>query len=125
MATGPNLDVRDIKTSDSAFVLAAPLPPQRTFESLKDAWFMEVCGRPSQTRRPLTPCTQPCSHVRPRLQAGRQAEAADRQALCAQVIFDPLGKYGSYGAVEERKVGRGRSGSRRSRRRESNGSSGQ
>jgi len=61
MATGPNLDVRDVKTSDSSFVLAAPLPDKRTFESLKDAWFMEV-------------------------------------------IFNPLGKYGSYGAVEERKV---------------------
>ena len=41
MATGPNLDVRDVKTSDSSFVLVAPLPDKRTFESLEDAWFME------------------------------------------------------------------------------------
>lgn len=42
MATGPNLDVRDVKTSDSSFVLVAPLPDKRTFESLEDAWFMEL-----------------------------------------------------------------------------------
>ena len=30
LAKGPNLDVRDIKTSDSAFVLVAPLPKGKT-----------------------------------------------------------------------------------------------
>jgi hypothetical protein len=61
MAGGPNLDVRDIKTSDSAFVLAAPLPAKATFDTLKDEWFLKI-------------------------------------------IFAPEGKYGQYGAVEDRKV---------------------
>ena len=52
MAGGPNLDVRDVKTSDSSFVLAAPLPSSRTFESLKDAWFMEAPLRPNQRCKP-------------------------------------------------------------------------
>tara|TARA_B100000787_G_C15934825_1_gene182368 strand:+ start:146 stop:316 length:171 start_codon:yes stop_codon:yes gene_type:complete len=52
MATGPNLDVRDVKTSDSSFVLAAPLPDKRTFESLKDAWFMEVSPSPNPSLDP-------------------------------------------------------------------------
>ena len=52
MAGGPNLDVRDVKTSDSSFVLAAPLPSSRPFESLKDAWFMEAPLRPNQRCKP-------------------------------------------------------------------------
>ena len=47
MASGPNLDVRDIKTSDSAFVLAAPLPAQKSFEALKDSWFMDIIFSPT------------------------------------------------------------------------------
>lgn len=38
----PNLDVRDVKTADSAFLLAAPLPAGTSFERLSDAWFLDV-----------------------------------------------------------------------------------
>ena len=90
MATGPNLDVRDVKTSDSSFVLAAPLPDKRTFESLKDAWFMEV---------PLSPNPSPDPSPNP-----NPNPSSNPNSNPNQVIFNPLGKYGSYGAVEERKV---------------------
>ena len=42
LAGGPNLDVRDVKQSDSAFVLAAPIPSKTKFEALNDEWFLEV-----------------------------------------------------------------------------------
>ncbi len=61
LADGPNLDVRDLKTSDSAFVLAAALPAGRRLETLTDDWFLEL-------------------------------------------LFDPQGKYGAYGKVDDRKV---------------------
>jgi len=61
LAGGPNLDVRDVRQSDSAYVLVAPLPPRFTIDRLTDEWFMDV-------------------------------------------LFDPAGKYGQYGVVEDRKV---------------------
>ena len=61
LAGGPNLDVRDVKQSDSAFVLAAPLPPRTKFEALKDDFFINV-------------------------------------------LLDPMGKFGQYGACDDRKV---------------------
>lgn len=61
LAGGPNLDVRDVKTSDSAFVLAAPLPRGMSLERLKDDFFLDV-------------------------------------------LFDPQGKYGAYGQVDDRQV---------------------
>jgi hypothetical protein len=61
LAGGPNLDVRNVKESDSAFVLAAPLPLGKTIEILDEEFFLNV-------------------------------------------IFDPQGKYGQYGAVDDRKV---------------------
>ena len=61
LAGGPNLDVRNIRESDSAFVLVAPLPQMQKFESLADDFFLDI-------------------------------------------IFSPTGKYGSYGAVDDRKV---------------------
>jgi hypothetical protein len=91
MATGPNLDVRDVKTSDSSFVLVAPLPDKRTFESLKDAWFMEA---------PLSPNPSPDPSPDPSPKPNPFNPNPDPN----KVIFNPLGKYGSYGAVEERKV---------------------
>jgi len=91
MATGPNLDVRDVKTSDSSFVLVAPLPDKRTFESLKDAWFMEV---------PLSANPSPDPSPDPSPKPNPFNPNPDPN----KVIFNPLGKYGSYGAVEERKV---------------------
>ena len=60
LAGGPNLDVRDVRQSDSAFVLVAPLP-RVAFEALPNDFFLDV-------------------------------------------LFDPNGKYGAYGQVEERKV---------------------
>ena len=50
-----------MKDSDSAFVLAAPLPPKKSIESLDESFFLNV-------------------------------------------LFDPKGKYGQYGAVDDRKV---------------------
>ena len=61
VAGGPNLDVRDVKAGDSAFVLVTELPAGKRFEDLKDSFFLDL-------------------------------------------IFDPAGKYGQYGAVEDRKV---------------------
>ena len=61
VAGGPNLDVRDLKESDSAFVLATDMPAGKRFEDLKDDFFLDL-------------------------------------------LFDPAGKYGSYGTVEDRKV---------------------
>jgi len=62
-ADGPNLDVRDVKESDSAFLLVAPLPA-----------------------------------------SARGSIAAVSQDFFFDVLFSPQGKYGSYGAVDERKV---------------------
>lgn len=61
LAGGPNLDVRDVKNSDSAFVLVRALPPRTKFDDLKSDFFLDL-------------------------------------------IFDPQGKYGAYGAVDDRKV---------------------
>ena len=47
LAGGPNLDVRDVKQSDSAFVLAAALPPRTKFEALADDWFLDVMFDPA------------------------------------------------------------------------------
>ena len=47
LAGGPNLDVRDVKASDSAFVLAAPMPKNAKFEALKDDFFLEVLFDPA------------------------------------------------------------------------------
>jgi hypothetical protein len=61
LAGGPNLDVRNVRESDSAFVLAKSLPARTNFDALPDSFFLDV-------------------------------------------IFDPAGKYGQYGSVEERSV---------------------
>lgn len=66
LAGGPNLDVREIKESDSAFLLVTPLPasardPSEAFKALPADFFLNV-------------------------------------------LFDPKGKYGAYGTVDERKV---------------------
>ena len=61
LSGGPNLDVRDVRQSDSAFVLVAPSPRGKTLEQLPDDFYLSI-------------------------------------------LFDPAGKYGSYGTVEERKV---------------------
>jgi len=62
-ADGPNIDVRDVKESDSAFLLVAPLPTSArgSIEKLPPEFFIDV-------------------------------------------LFSPQGKYGAYGAVDERKV---------------------
>jgi len=46
LAGGPNLDVRDVRTSDSAFLLAAPLPSGASFESLTNDYFLDVLFAP-------------------------------------------------------------------------------
>jgi len=61
LAGGPNLDVRDVKNSDSAFVLVRALPPRTKFDDLKNDFFVDL-------------------------------------------MFDPQGKYGAYGAVDDRKI---------------------
>ena len=61
LAGGPNLDVRDVRQSDSAFLLVGALPAGQAFESLPDNFFLDL-------------------------------------------LFDPAGKYGQYGQVEDRKV---------------------
>jgi len=61
VAGGQNLDVRDVQTSDSAFVLATELPGGKKLEQLPDDFFLKV-------------------------------------------LFAPEGKYGAYGAVDDRKV---------------------
>jgi len=61
LAGGPNLDVRNVREADSAFVLAAPVPAKASFEKIPDLFFLEV-------------------------------------------LFDPAGKYGQYGQVDDRKV---------------------
>ena len=61
VAGGPNLDARDVKAGDSAFVIVAEMPAGRKFEDLPDKFFEEM-------------------------------------------LYDPAGKYGSYGTVEDRKV---------------------
>lgn len=61
LAGGPNLDVRDVKQSDSAYVLAAPLPPKTKFDQLPDTFFVDV-------------------------------------------LLHPAGKYGQFGACDDRKV---------------------
>ena len=60
---GPNMDVRNVRESDSAFLLATPLPASvgGSVERLADDFFLDV-------------------------------------------LFDPAGKYGAYGKVEDRKV---------------------
>lgn len=47
LAGGPNLDVRDVKQSDSAFVLARQLPDKTKLEDLPDEWFVEVLLDPA------------------------------------------------------------------------------
>ena len=47
LAGGPNLDVRDVKESDSAFVLAAPLPSKyKSVETLPDDFVLSVLLSP-------------------------------------------------------------------------------
>jgi len=62
-ADGPNLDVRDVKESDSAYLLVRELPASSRgkIEEVSSDWVLDV-------------------------------------------LFDPQGKYGAYGAVDERKV---------------------
>jgi len=47
LAGGPNLDVRDVKQSDSAFVLARQLPDKTRLEDLPDEWFVKVLLDPA------------------------------------------------------------------------------
>ena len=43
LSGGPNLDVRDVKESDSAFVLVAPLPAsKRSIEDIPISWFLDL-----------------------------------------------------------------------------------
>ena len=46
LAGGPNLDVRDVRTGDSAFLLAAPLPSGTCFETLQDDYFLTMLFAP-------------------------------------------------------------------------------
>ena len=47
VSKGPNLDVRDLRTSDSAFLLVAPLPKGKSsVESLKPAFFTALLFAP-------------------------------------------------------------------------------
>ena len=46
LSGGPNLDVRDVKQSDSAFVLVAPQPKQTPFQKLPDSFFLDVLFDP-------------------------------------------------------------------------------
>jgi len=58
-AKGPNLDVRDVRTSDSAFLIVAPLPADaRSLRELSDTFYTDA-------------------------------------------LFDPAGKYGAYGSVDD------------------------
>lgn len=41
LASGPNLDVRNIRTSDSAYLLVTPLPKGKTFDQLPSAFFTD------------------------------------------------------------------------------------
>ena len=47
LAGGPNLDVRDVRQSDSAFVLVKNLPPKLTIDRLTDEWLMDVLFDPA------------------------------------------------------------------------------
>lgn len=48
VAKGPNLDVRDVKSADSAFLLVAPLPNgKKTVADLKPAFFTTLLFAPS------------------------------------------------------------------------------
>jgi len=46
LSGGPNLDVRDVKTSDSAFLLVAPLPRGKTLEDLPKRFFTDLLFSP-------------------------------------------------------------------------------
>lgn len=45
VAGGPNLDVRDVRTSDSAYLLAAPLPSGQALDTLPRSFFAELLFR--------------------------------------------------------------------------------
>lgn len=47
LAGGPNLDVRDVRQSDSAFVLVAKQPAKTPFEKLNDDFFLDVIFDPA------------------------------------------------------------------------------
>ena len=47
LAGGPNLDVRDVRQSDSAFVLVAKLPAKTSFDKLPDDFFLDVIFDPA------------------------------------------------------------------------------
>ena len=53
LAGGPNLDVRDVKQSDSAFVLVAKQPTKTPFEKVDDAFFLDVVRTPDSNPRPF------------------------------------------------------------------------
>ena len=42
VSKGPNLDVRDVRTSDSAFLLVAPVPKAKTISSLPKSFFTSL-----------------------------------------------------------------------------------
>lgn len=46
LATGPNIDVRDLRTSDAAFVLATPLPAGKQLADLPSSFFIDVLFSP-------------------------------------------------------------------------------
>lgn len=47
MSSGPNLDVRDMRTSDSAFLLVATLPKGKTIEMLPNSFFTNLLFAPN------------------------------------------------------------------------------
>ena len=45
VSEGPNLDVRNVRTSDSAFLLVAAIPAGETFEALPKKFFTDLLFR--------------------------------------------------------------------------------
>jgi len=47
LAGGPNLDVRNVREADSAFVLAAPMPKGKTIDKLPESFILDVIFDPA------------------------------------------------------------------------------
>ena len=123
MATGPNLDVR-AQALTQALILTLSQAPTRTRtrcvtsrratrplcwrhrcptsarssrSRMRGSWRCLLAPPLTQAEVPLSPTPDPGPNPNPNASSNPNPNRN-------QVIFNPLGKYGSYGAVEERKV---------------------
>mmetsp|Transcript_55430 Transcript_55430/g.120768 ORF Transcript_55430/g.120768 Transcript_55430/m.120768 type:complete len:321 (-) Transcript_55430:458-1420(-) len=90
LAKGPNLDVRDVRTSDSAFVLAASLPQDAKIDNLATA-SSPTCFSPRTESTAATAAStiSKSQTTRPRSSRRRRARSSRIAGWLSSTLFSP------------------------------------